>query len=267
MTLLLLIAVRYWWGELPRFGGSLTSQWIAFARDQTSGIPGYLLAVVAPAIAVGWLSAATEGVFMGLVTLVIHIAVLLVSVRAPSTEQVFDELLMSARQKDADNVILAARQSAQFKNFLSELHQGFLVYILWYLLLGPGGVVFCALQKQFEADKGESAELAVEGPIEWFYQVFPWLEGLSVRITVLLLAIVGRFSDGWPFFVGSLKDWSIQSGDLLIAAFSNFLPQSADSETEPRRDAQTAWVEAIEALVGRLFFAWMGFAALIAVLS
>jgi hypothetical protein len=94
-----------------------------------------------------------------------------------------------------------------------------------------------------------------------------WLVGLSIRVSLLLLALVGRFRDGWPFFVASLKDWSIDEGDLLYAGVCLGLSPEIESETALDSGAYSAWLQDFESLISRLFFGWIGLAALLTLLS
>ena len=267
VVLLFLLAVRYWWGELPRLGRGLLPRWLGVVKAQLNGVPFYLVAVILPAFCVGYLAEALEAEVSGLLTLMIHIAVLIIAVQAPSTEQLFDELLIVVRQKQTEGVTLAADQKTQIKNLLVCLHHDFLGYLLWYLLLGPGGVMFLALQKQFEGQEINNGNGEQDFNSSYYARLSPWLVGLGVRLSLLLLAIVGTFREGWPLFLKSLKDWTITDADLLVAGFDLLLPDVAALDGAFRVEEHITWLDEYEALIGRLFFAWAGLAALIVVVS
>jgi ABC-type antimicrobial peptide transport system permease subunit len=78
VVLLFLLAVRYWWGELPRLGRGLLPRWLGVVKAQLNGVPFYLVAVILPAFCVGYLAEALEAEVLGLLTLMIHITVLII---------------------------------------------------------------------------------------------------------------------------------------------------------------------------------------------
>ena len=77
----------------------------------------------------------------------LHLGVLLFVLHAPSPEMTFDALQLQACQSTTEDGLLADTQGQTLRSLLSNLHQGFFVYIVWYLLLGPGGALFCFLQR------------------------------------------------------------------------------------------------------------------------
>jgi hypothetical protein len=91
--------------------------------------------------------------------------------------------------------------------------------------------------------------------------------GLSIRVSLLLLALVGRFREGWPYFVASLKDWSIDDGDLLYSGVTLGLAPEVEGDAEFDQAVYLAWLQDYERLLSRLFFAWIGLAALLTLLS
>ena len=270
VVLLFLLAVRYWWGELPSIAGNYPSQWFSWINSLLSGSPAYLAGVVLPALLLAWVSNGFEGVLFGLPALMLHLGVLFFVLHAPSPEMTFDALQLQARQSTTHDGLLADTQDQTLRSLLSRLHQGFFVYIIWYLLLGPGGALFCFLQRHYEREEGNDGSdfNSLDATVNLGAQaVSRWLVGLSVRVSLLLLALVGRFRDGWPFFVASLKDWSIDEGDLLYAGVCLGLAPEVESETELDSAAYVDWLQDYEGLLSRLFFGWIGLAALLTLLS
>lgn len=272
VVLIFLLAVRYWWGELPRFGGDYPQQWFSGIKTLVSGPPAYLLAVVLPALLLGWVSNGFEGVLFGIPALMVQVGVLLFVLQAPSPEMTFDALQLQARQEAGEGVLLADAQSQKLRVFLSRLHHDFFVYVLWYLLLGPGGALFCFLQRQYERQEvGADPDLDTPGATMEVVSesVSRWLVGLSSRISLFLLALVGHFREGWPYFVASLKDWSVDEGDLLYSGMTlGLAPEVEDRDgLEFDHAAYLRWLQDFERLLSRLFFAWIGFAALLTLLA
>ena len=274
VALLFLLAVRYWWGELPSLAGTYPLRWFSWIKGLLSGTPAYLAGVVLPALLLAWVLSGFEGVLFGVPALVVHVGVLLFVLQAPSPEMTFDALQLQARQEAAEGVLLADAQSQTLRRFLSALHHDFLVYIVWYLLLGPAGALFCFLQRhderQDQRQEGEAAtdpdvlEASGKAPSD---SVSRWLVGLSIRVSLLLLALVGRFREGWPYFVASLKDWSIDDGDLLYSGVTLGLAPEVEGDAEFDQAVYLAWLQDYERLLSRLFFAWIGLAALLTLLS
>ena len=270
VVLIFLLAVRYWWGELPSIAGSYPSQWFSWINSLLSGSPAYLAGVVLPALLLAWVSVGFEGVLFGLPAFMLHLGVLLFVLHAPSPEMTFDALQLQARQSTTHDGLLADTQDQTLRNLLSRLHQGFFVYIIWYLLLGPGGALFCFLQRHYEREEGNNGSdfNSLDATVNVGAKaVSRWLVGLSVRVSLLLLALVGRFRDGWPFFVASLKDWSIDEGDLLYAGICLGLAPEVEPENELDSAAYVDWLQDYEGLISRLFFGWIGLAALLTLLS
>ena len=272
VVLLFLLAVRYWWGELPSIAGTYSQQWFSWINSLLSGTPAYLAGVVLPALLLAWVSSGFEGILFGVPALVVHVGVLLFVLEAPSPEMTFDELQLQARQEAVEGGGLADAQSQTLRVFLSALHHEFFVYIIWYLLLGPAGALFCFLQRHYGRQGGEPAtdpDLPDASGNAGSDAVSRWLVGLSIRVSLLLLALVGRFREGWPYFVASLKDWSIDEGDLLYSAMAlGLAPEDEDEdEAEGVPAAYLAWLQDYERLLSRLFFAWIGLAALLTLLS
>ena len=270
VVLLFLLAVRYWWGELPSIAGSYPAKWFGWINSSLSGTAAYLASVVLPALLLAWVSNGFDSILFGLPAFMLHLGVLLFVLHAPSPEMTFDALQLQARQSTTEDGLLADSQGQTLRSLLSNLHQGFFVYIVWYLLLGPGGALFCFLQRHHERQEdhraanpdslGETAAMGVQ-------PVSRWLVGLSIRVSLLLLALVGRFRDGWPFFVASLKDWSIDEGDLLYAGVCLGLVPEVERETELDSATYLGWLQDYEGLISRLFFGWIGLAALLTLLS
>ena len=270
IVLLLLLAVRYWWGEMPVFGAELAGRWIASVGLYLEGIPAYLVSVLLPTLTLAWLAVVGGEIGFGLPLLMLHVVVLLWVVRAPSPEFVFDALHVEARQADSVAEDLKATLDQRLRQLLAMLHEDFFVYVLWYLLLGPAGPVFCYLQRQFERStrsKSDASNITVDSSFGEFnqMQISLWLIGLAVRVSLLLLALVGQFKEGWRYFLDSLKVWTLDDGDLLHTAFEAALgtpPQGGLDLASAR-----LWLDQYEKLLSRLFFGWMGFAALLMLLS
>jgi len=202
--LLFLLAVRYWWGELPSIAGSYPAKWFGWINSLLSGSAAYLAGVVLPALLLAWVSNGFEAILFGLPAFMLHLGVLLFVLHAPSPEMTFDALQLQARQSTTEDGLLADTQGQTLRSLLSNLHQGFFVYIVWYLLLGPGGALFCFLQRHHERQEdhraanpdslGETAAIGAQA-------VSRWLVGLSIRVSLLLLgfALVGWVE--YPGFV------------------------------------------------------------------
>ncbi|MDB9876769.1 hypothetical protein OAC75_04230 [Pseudomonadales bacterium] len=139
VVLLFLLAVRYWWGELPSIAGSYPAKWFGWINSSLSGTAAYLAGVVLPALLLAWVSNGFEAILFGLPAFMLHLGVLLFVLHAPSPEMTFDALQLEARQSTTEDGLLADTQGQTLRSLLSNLHQGFFVYIVWYLLLGPGG--------------------------------------------------------------------------------------------------------------------------------
>ena len=269
IVLLLLLAVRYWWGEMPIFGAGLANRWLGWIALYLEGIPAYVMGVLLPSLALGWLSASGGQIGFGLPILILHVVVLLWVVRAPSPEFVFDALHVESRQVEEPDGGLKARQNQQLRQLLATLHEDFFVYVLWYLLIGPAGPVFCYLQRQFEQSNSPALDLSYNGPDFGDENISrtlisPWLIGLAVRVSLLLLALVGQFKEGWRYFLDSLKAWTLEDGDLLHTGFEAVLGTDAEGDFA---ESSRQWLDQYEKLLSRLFFGWMGFATVLMLLS
>jgi hypothetical protein len=269
IVLLLLLAVRYWWGELPVFGAGLAGRWLAWIALHLEGIPVYVVGVLLPSLGLGWLSATGSHIGFGLPVLILHVVVLLWVIRAPSPEFIFDALHVQTRQSEDTAVGLKARQDHQLRELLVMLHEDFFVYVLWYLLLGPAGPLFCYLQRQFEQLNIPASDASVPVPDlgrdnNSRTHISPWLIGLAVRVSLLLLALVGQFKEGWRLFLDSLKTWTLDESDLLHSGFEAVL---RTDEEDDFAASSRHWLDRYEQLLSRLFFGWMGFAAVLILLS
>ena len=270
VVLLFLLAVRYWWGELPSIAGSYPAKWFGWINSSLSGTAAYLASVVLPALLLAWVSNGFEAILFGLPAFMLHLGVLLFVLHAPSPEMTFDALQLQARQSTTEDGLLADTQGQTLRSLLSNLHQGFFIYIVWYLLLGPGGALFCFLQRHYERQEDNRTAVtdSLDGTATIGAQtVSRWLVGLSIRVSLLLLALVGRLRDGWPYFVASLKDWSIDEGDLLYAGVCIGLVPEVERETTVDSVTYLGWLQDYEGLISRLFFGWIGLAALLTLLS
>ena len=110
----------------------------------------------------------------------------------------------------------------------------FLCLYFLVLLLGPGGALFCFLQRHYERARsnGGANPNSLDATVAWARRRLALVGRVEFRVSLLLLALVGRFRDGWPFFVASLKDWSIDEGDLLYAGVCLGLAPEVEPETE-----------------------------------
>jgi AmpE protein len=271
LVLLLVVLILRFTPWRHGFPIDLPERWARIARDRCRLRPEWqtLVLLALPLPVVGWLLWVLQEHAYGLLTLVAHVALVLVAVGRSdplgTLAKAFEEA-WKRDDKEAANHI-ARRDMQVASDEPEELLQGvdacvasatfrdYVAPVFWYLLLGPLGPLGYRLLDRFESLDEHPAVASVR-------RITHALEWLPARLFVLSMALVGDFERT----LGSLKIWLLRweaTANEVVASCTS----SALGDEQHKGDASMAIMQPVRALMIRSLSVWAVCIAFISLLG
>ncbi|MDO9318017.1 MAG: regulatory signaling modulator protein AmpE [Gammaproteobacteria bacterium] len=216
VILLALIINHYWTRDRDVLNDKWFVKFQGWLAQRISGLPAHLaqnrwlyplLVLALPTLTLGLLLLLIDGVALGLMTLVIHIAVLLAlfdhvnvngltaryleSWRRGDYESAFLLLQQRWHQVSLDNCDDRSRLHEEFCRFLlSSFFERLFAVLFWYLLLGPVGALFYHLGFLYRSRESPHSEAAAS---ELVLRLVYLLEWVPARLLGLTFSLAGDF--------------------------------------------------------------------------
>ncbi|MFT5209962.1 MAG: membrane protein required for beta-lactamase induction [Flavobacterium sp.] len=264
--LAILIAIFYyknWVGENPLrkiFPFKGYQEWMS-----GRGLPPwfrYVLCVAVPALILSILMTQFQGLFLGLVGLLISLCVLAYVIEPHDAEALFDEQIIWLRSVDeSHNLADVAQNQEDFEVFhIYEMFQSVVPALFWFVLLGPGASLFYALTIWYldilDSDDDE---------IDFLETLVYWMELPAALITGLIFCLVGNFGPGIDYWILSVADFKESTATRLL----RMAGISIDTTDVEYSDDVVGFAKLSEArtaeislLCERSLYGWLGVAAI-----
>lgn len=217
LVILLALAINHYWARdrdlfddtwFVRLQNWLESRLAAFTADHSGRswiLPALLLAI--PTVVLLLILALFQGIFLGLVTLAIQVAVLLLLFdrinmtvftaqylecwRAGNYEGAFLKLQQRELQPALDTCEDIPTLHHEFCRFLvSSYFERLFAVVFWYLLLGPAGALFYHLATLCRDKKWQ---LTDSGEDQWILRLVYVMEWVPARLLGLTFSLAGDF--------------------------------------------------------------------------
>jgi AmpE protein len=249
----------------------LPAHWARIVRDRCRLRPEWqtwvLLAL--PLLVVGWLLWVLQEHAYGLLTLVAHVALVLVAVGRSDPLGILAKAFEEAWQRDDKEAAshIAQRDMQVASDGPEELlrsvdacvasatFRDYVAPVFWYLLLGPLGPLGYRLLERFESLGEHPAVASVR-------RITHALEWLPARLFALSMALVGDFERT----LGSLRLWLLRweaTANELLASCNS----SALGDEQHKGGASMAIMQPVRALMVRSLSVWAVCIAFISLLG
>ncbi len=265
--LIILFFYRNWHGDNPVRDKLTFAPYFAWVR--TSAVPiewRYWLAVWGPGVALFWLAGSLEGSLQGLIWLALSLVVLvycldLTDVEAEFVEQ--SEKLNAVTEEDELADVVQLQEDFQIDH-LHGMFQSIVPSLFWFLILGPAGALIYVLSLEYQDALDEESSEAV-----FLDKLIFWLEWVPVRITGLLFCFAGNFGPTFDYWLNQLTDTKDSTACHLMAmaGLAADVPEDHDDSVTGFARFAEAHVQEMRYLCDRALFGWLGFAALVTILS
>lgn len=226
-----------------------------------------LAAVLALLLPVALLLWAVQGVAYGVVTLLLHVALLLCCVgRHDPLRSMSADFISAWERGDQAAAALVAEQQLgvvgdQAEGLLAQVRsrmvalslQDYFVPAFWYLLLGPLGALGYRLLELTRQQWGDSASR----PAGILVHALEWI---PARLLALSLALVGQFDSTLRALRSIAAEWEVSAGELVTLCARAAL-------TEEPVDPETGVLDSIRQLLLRAMLAWAVIIAFVSVLG
>jgi AmpE protein len=107
--------------------------------------------------------------------------------------------------------------------FILAMNQEFYAVILWFFILGPFGALFYRTTVYFNQTKNPLATLA---------KLKAFLDWLPVRMSALLLLLVGQFQPGFSNLIKKINQNPLENDQLLIQSARDALNAKANEDLD-----------------------------------
>lgn len=220
------------------------------------------LCVVLPTFILFFVMNQLQGVFLGLIGLLISLGILIYTIELFETEALFDEQVLWLRSVDESHSLADTVQKQEdFEiHHIYEMFQSIVPILFWFILLGPGGSLFYALCIWYlDALPSEDDEIEVVELIVY------WLELPAALITGLIFCLVGNFGPGFDYWIMSITDLK-ESTAVRLLRMAGISVDTTDVEYTDDVLGFAKLAEArtteISALCERSLYGWLGVSAI-----
>jgi AmpE protein len=290
LTLLIALALLQYWGSASPFHRDGWFHALCKELDTSGGLkkyPGWAFwgAVVLPTLLVLVLVYWLQGLFFGLLWLLLAVVLLMFSLGRGQFNQRIDEYLSAWRSGDAEaaywrlqglqhysarpiahagELHAAARSTLFYRSF-----ERLFAVLFWFMLAGPAAALFYRLVflYRFEVKTADAVNREIAG------QVLYWLEWLPVRLLGLTYSVMGNYMKGLQSWQSTLMNRNMGSAQVLndngLAALDMDMYCQAlgdfESELKKNRFMDLAEIEIknIQALITRSLVTWVVIIALV----
>tara|TARA_R110001592_G_scaffold199938_6_gene448674 strand:- start:43072 stop:43911 length:840 start_codon:yes stop_codon:yes gene_type:complete len=271
LVLLLVVLILRFTPWRHGFPTDLVERWVRFARDRCQLRPVWqvLVMMALPLLVAGWLLWVLQGHAYGLLTLLAHVVLVLVTVgrRDPlrTMASAFEEAWQRGDKEAANHIALRDMQLAS-DGPEALLHsvdaciaratfRDYVTPVFWYLLLGPLGPLGYRFLERFES-LGEHPALAS------VRRITHALEWLPARLFAVSMALVGDFERTLGSLRIGLLRWD-SSADAVVASCTS----SALSDDQHSDGALMAILKPVRTLMVRSLAVWAVCIAFISLLG
>ena len=252
LVLLLVGLILLWTPWRTGFPRDLLSPWVGRAVGIGRGWVA-VAAVLALLIPLGILLSLVQGIGYGILTLLLHVALLLCSVGRQDPLRSLTAGFGSAWQRDeqAAAVLVAEQQLGvvddQPSGLLEQVSgrmaatslQDYFVPTFWYLLLGPLGAVAYRLLELTRQQWGHTAS----HPAAILVHALEWI---PARLLALSFALIGQFDSTLRTLRGMALEWELAAAELVArCARAAQLPESTEPGLGLLQDTRQLLVRAI----------------------
>lgn len=228
--------------------------------SRASVIVTILIGAGVPAMAVAGVLVALDGVALGLLTVLLHVAVLVLALSGENTRSI----LLGSIQYCRTGAVEAARHHAQkclqrlsvrpdvdevAENWVEQLVRAALgqllrrlyVVMFWYLVAGPVAVVFY-LQCLFLWQGQAAAEVPLDADETGLLRsisekVIAVIEWLPVRVLMVFFALAGDFSEAWSQMADeSFWTLDVEQSELLLYRVACAATGTSQSQSTNNKD-------------------------------
>lgn len=268
VVLLTVFFYRHWLGENPLRPLVPFERYVDIIKQRIGATNiRYLVCVGLPTLLLFWLSITIDGWLLGLIWIALALSILVYSIEIHDLDIMFDDHAQWLRNLQADELDTARQGQADFRLLTTyEIFQGLFPALFWFLLLGPAGALFYVLSRLYlDLLDDDDPEL------ELVDQVVLWLEWPAVRLTGIVFALLGRFTDCFSLWLETFWDTREPSGSVLsslaVAAIGDDerLIETTDTEGFVRESEYQN--RELRDLLERTLFGWLGIAALVTILG
>lgn len=300
LVILICLTINYvWLKDFDRFSDSWFFRFRAAIAQMTTDVSnqyrhGWMLGIVLiyaiPLLIVGGLLLLLDGLFFGLLVMLLHILVLLIAFdRTQPGKLALDFLALwnrgdlqasrdfleqeMATDPNAAALELESEDACSLAQFFSRqltyrCFEKMFVMFFWYMVAGPLGIVVCYVSYQLRDCRWEDERRETEQGITVLIRALEWI---PMRLLMLSFSLAGNFVKCFS----NLKDifWDFSMGghyaDLLQRAALNALDGSPystagkSSSDEVDRVRVSEEIQALQALLERSQLIWLSVLALI----
>lgn len=266
--LIVVLFYRHWTGVNPVRGVIPLANYLSWVkRSDLTRSAQYVASVALPALILWLIVVLTREWFAGLVWLLICVLVLVYAIEKVIERSAFDRHKDWLRTLgDEDHLSSAVQHQKDIQSrVVYESFQDLHPPLLWFLLLGPVGVLVYVISRDYQADVDEEDEedsgLAVTALF--------WMEWIPARITGFIYALLGDFGKCFGEWLRWFADTSAEVGATLELWAESALRISdtygEDIESFKRRAAED--MSEMRLLLDRSVWGWVGLAAIITVMG
>lgn len=266
-VLIVLFFYRNWSGDNPVRAFVTPDGYFAYMGNLSFPAGSrYWLIVGIPTVVLFVIAGMVDDWLQGLVWLLLSTAVLIFCFELHDVEAEFfshKERLQAVTAEDELADVVQLQEEFQVDH-LHAMFQGLVPSLFWFLVLGPAGALLYFLTIRYLEQLPEGAP--EEGLVD---QIVHWMEWVPVRITGLLFCFTGNFGPTFDYLLGQLFDTEESSASHLTAMAGLAADVTIDYDDTVLGFAKfaEAHVEEMRYLCDRALFGWLGFAALVAILT
>ncbi|MEX2489408.1 MAG: regulatory signaling modulator protein AmpE [Pseudomonadales bacterium] len=266
--LIVVLFYRHWTGVNPVREFIPLSSYLSWIRrsDLTRGVQ-YVVSVGLPALLLWLIVVFTRDWFAGLIWLLICVLVLLYAIEKVVERTAFDRQenwLRTIGEEDQLSSVVQYQKDFQSR-VVYESFQNLHPPLLWFLILGPVGVLVYVVSRDYQAQFDEEDE---KGSGLAATIVF-WMEWIPARITGFIYALLGDFGRCFGEWLRWFADTSAEVGATLELWAESAMrigdTYGEDVESFKRRAAED--IREMRLLLDRSVWGWVGLAAIVTVMG
>jgi membrane protein required for beta-lactamase induction len=263
-----LLVNAVWQREDARSMDRMVVKWQTWVMERVFHSPSRASVIVTiligagiPAMAVAGVLVTLDGVALGLLTVLLHVAVLVLALSGENTRSI----LLGSIQYCRTGAMAAARHHAQqclqrlsvrsdvdevAENWVEQLVRAALgqllrrlyVVMFWYLVAGPVAVVFylqCLFLWQGQAAEDVPLDADEAGLLRSISEkVIAVIEWLPVRILMVFFALAGDFSEAWSEMADeSFWTLDVEQSELLLYRVACAATGTSQGQSTDNKDA------------------------------
>ncbi|MCB1647802.1 MAG: regulatory signaling modulator protein AmpE [Pseudomonadales bacterium] len=267
-VLITIFLYRNWIGDHPLQGRVPFDRWQRWFFGSSLGVNiRYILCVGIPVLGVGWLAMSLDHGLTSILWLLLSLAVILYAADIYDSAAVFSDHRTWLRSlEESSNVNEAVQRHEDFMMLCAyEYFQSLFPVLFWYLILGPMGPLLYILSRFYLdlLDEDDPESTLVDS-------VIYWMEWFPVRVTGLILALLGSFAGTFERWLELSADFGSSNTVALTTMMASAIDANEYEGDEDLEEFITSAVmdtDALEAMLGRIVFGWLGLAAIIAIVG